>query len=399
MFKKIAHYFAKKGLEEHTNETKRKISQYQREKDQLEFRVNEKQYQLRRSLENEVEIAKKTLTTHVDAMNEVCDGANFFHESNLALYGLMMSSMDTWFETEESMILQNTAWHKKSLFGSEVKYYKECLKSFKAACQNHERLEWRKKVQADTGEADKVEHPKSVSDALGRIRRQQSLTRKQQEARIRSLINESENNERNSKVDFYEMKGITQEKRDELKEVREAIRERYFDSLDIWKGLKVELYTEYGDIDEYKNKVKENIFVINGRKEEIAKYSKLLNHFKARINEARSSDNFETFDADKNSRDKAWLELEPLFEMNKKSQKKIDKAKEKIEELKRWVEPLHSVSPAETVSAFFKKLETELPEECNKLFYDSVRVKTKTTSSSINMIKSERENKSKRQQA
>lgn len=369
--KAITHFFAKKGLASHEADTRAAISRYEREKEASEFRINERMVNFRERLQSHADKRDEDLKKYVDELNEFIAITAEMQPSIHKLYDQMFLAFDAWGKvklTQQDLDIERS---KRNLLQEEINLFKDALAALELMAQNEDKKRWHDRVESQPLGLDNKAIKKELK-TVGRWQANQERELADQRKRIESAIRQNCMKLGQCRKNIKDLTEQLWPLKEELKRNRDQVRETYFGLCDYWKAAKNSVDSMYaGQCDELyyyveevcvmketpmkvlfswlssskeeapielttpkgwgtKSELKESCDLFKADLDELfenkKKYQNELNHYSDRIKEARSTEDYSTFDQDKTHRSIA-------FNNKKETQDKIGIVKPKKDQL------------------------------------------------------------------
>lgn len=402
ILKKIVHYFADKSLREHRRKTDLAHEKYEQEKDAVEFRLNEKQSKLKDALALNVEQAEKRLTEHVDTLNKVCNTATSLQPKLMTLQSLMYDAFDSWFVVKRKRVNIIVISNKYEKIEAEISYYKECVRAFDVAVEMKEKRLWNERTRKFQTQVDN-QHVHNARDYVQHWAKAQDDDVKRQKRKITSALELAKNNLIRLRSELSGLRAELRTVNNSLNNIRKSVASQYKLVMDEWYDLKDTLTIERGDLEDVIAEQKEWKEVKSEIHDEKKEAEEGFQLYKGRIEQARREDDYDDFDSYKKKKSHYHSKRVACYEKLDDVKEELSALNEQFNDIRAWQNHLYAISPRHIVESFYKHLLTHMPDEAPEVYFDSVRVKTKTTASLIDagfsMIEAQRASRQQRAHA
>lgn len=376
MLKFITHYFAKRRLAEHQQQTQNAIAAYEQEKAAVEFRLNEKQSELTDKLKQEVERQQSQLQDEIDQLNLICQAAVEMQPALELLQQQMLAAVELWFHRQHLDQQRRTKNSEIGLCRHEISYYQECLDGFNVASESQQYGQWRQLREQLVLTIDSP-HLDKASKQVEQWRKEQSEEVKRQRNRITSAKNQAITLNKQLLTELQPIKAQLNKVDERIREQRQLLRQAHLDASQLWRRIVQEVMNRSPSIAELKaqdralGQLKRELYDDN------SKYSKQRQSYRDLINQAHNLEDYDNLSLYKSQRDYYFNQMnkarERIDEVKDQQQQVRDLTQQKMV-LKELIDKFH---PNNRADRLFDLLHELMPDDYDKLYRQAIGISTR----------------------
>jgi len=421
ILKKIANYFAKKGLASHESDTRAAIARFEREKEVSEFRINEHMMELRDKLSSQASKREEKLKKYIDQLNEFVDIATEMQPLVHKLYEQMFEAFEVWGRMKLRQQDMAIELSKRDLLCKEINLFEDALKALKQMAQNEDKFHWKKLTSTEPLRLDNA-HIRKEMRTVERWQKTQDREYQIQHDRVVSAIRENKAKLTKCKTNIRNIREDLKPLNDELKMNREQVRSTYNILRDSWRtaqdkvksmyaGKCNELYyhvekeddlveeswlssisnlfgntsetasqksytpDNWGTMSELKSSFDLYKDDLNDLFDDKKEHQEKLNKYSLKIKQARANDDYSTFGSDKTQRGLAYNkknECQQQISLIKPKKQQLGAYLSEIRKMLGW---LKEISPQKYVENMYKMCE-EIQTDGAEMYWRSVNIRT-----------------------
>lgn len=427
ILKKIAHFFAKRGLASHEADTRAAIARYEREKEASEFRINERMMKLRDCLSSQADKRDEDLKKYVNKLNEFVGVATEMQPLVHKLYDQMFEAFEVWGRLklrQQDLTIESS---KRDLLQKEISLFDDALKALELMAQNDDKLRWLSLTSNEPLALNNA-HIKREMRTVERWQKTQDREYQTQRRRILSAIRENKKKLNGCRNDIREVREALKPLNDELKVSRNQVKDTYNILCGSWRAAQDTVKSMYvGQCDELYYHVEHEVnsqrpqeeshwlsSIFNsigstsktiGKKDRCApdgwgemnelklsfdlyktdveglfdkkkKHQEQLNKYSLRIKQARESGDYSTFETDKSHRNLAYQKKNEIQQQINLVKPHKDQLGLYLIEIRKMLGWLKNIKPQSYVEHMYKICE-EMEDDGSEMYWRSVNIRTR----------------------
>ncbi|MGR5302913.1 hypothetical protein [Vibrio alfacsensis] len=399
ILKKIAHFFAKRGLASHEADTRSAISRYDRAKEASEFRINERMMKLRDRLSSQANKRDEELKEYVNKINEFLDVATEMQPLAHKLYDQMFEAFEVWGRLKLCQQDLAIEMSKRDLLQNEISLLGDALKALDLMAQNDDKIRWQALVSNEPLVLNNA-HVKREMRTVEKWQKTQDREYQTQRRRVLSTIRENKTKLNSCRNDIREVREALKPLNDELKLSRNQVRDTYNTLCESWRaaqdavksmyvGKCDELYfyienevnthcapVGWGEMSELKSSFDLYKADVEDLFNEKKKHQEQLNKYSLRIKQARESGDYTSFDTDKSHRNLAYQNKSEIQRRINLVKPKKDQLGLYLFEIRKILDWLNNIKPQSYVENMYKMCE-EMQDDGAEMYWRAVNIRTR----------------------
>ncbi|WP_031438543.1 hypothetical protein [Methylobacter tundripaludum] len=376
MLKYIAHFFSKRCLDAHQRDTQAAITRYELEKEQSEFRINERHAELKESLEQRAKTRNEELEETINYFNQFFTEAEAIRPLTQILYKHVFNALDIWLELD---IQNQEINHQKSCINAleaELEFYTESIEAYKVLAQTDEREQWKLITQSVPLNINSLHIDRAINDVKKWTDSQASEYDRQlkriesskkfvisQIGKLHHLMRETIKNCRTLN--------------DALTKERNEAKQLFKEILTVWQSVKSridkyypESFDELKEIRQAQFEQKNNLF---NSKDSLDIH---ITYYQKKIDDAYNNYEFDAIDNDKYNKQRYLAEKKALQRQIGELLGNMNETKSKVDTLikmQKWLSQLH---PAHQVENIYRLLNENYETTGEKMYWKTLGVIT-----------------------
>ncbi|WP_063345163.1 hypothetical protein [Vibrio jasicida] len=376
MLKFITHYFAKRRLAEHQQQTQNAIAAYEQEKAVVEFRLNEKQSELTDKLKQEVERQQSQLQNEIDQLNRICQTAVEMQPALAQLQHQMLAAVELWFQRQHLDQQRRTKNSEIALCNYEISYYQECIDSFNVASESQQYGQWRQLREQLALTIDSP-HLDKANKQVEKWRKEQSEEVVRQRARITSAKHQAITLKQQLLTELQPIKAELNQVGELIREQRQLLRQAYFDASQLWRRIDQEVMNRPPSFTDLKAEGRALVQLKQELYDDKSEYSEQFQLYRTRVNQAHNLEEYDNLNHYKSQRSYYLNQMnearERIDEVKEQQQQVRELTQQKVA-LKELIGQLH---PNNRADRLFDLLHELMPDDDDKLYRQAIGISTR----------------------